>query len=187
MPLSSKEAFLISTSSYGAMSSSLSVGRHLRSHRLSLISFVDGPAVRISRSNVAYDLAERYRDFRSLVILSNDAAIGSPQRVQFYIEKYKEDFAFSLYSWYLEQGRLFDLMNQDTLYWELLSKFLEKSGVKRLSWMQNIAMNKYSVASSDLLEEAGKETRLAEQKVKYTPMSNQNKLRSRSSASSCFR
>ena len=59
----------------------------------------------LARTNVAYDLAERYRDFKSLVLLCEDAQTGSPIRVQFYIEKYGEEFAFSLYQFYLENSK----------------------------------------------------------------------------------
>ena len=58
----------------------------------------------LARTNVAYDLAERYRDFKSLVLLCEDPQTGSPIRVQFYIEKYGEEFAFSLYQFYLENS-----------------------------------------------------------------------------------
>lgn len=64
---------------------------------------------RLGRPNVAYDLAERYRDFKSLVALCNDPQIGSTVRVGFYIDKYKQDFAFALYQYYLEQGALLHL------------------------------------------------------------------------------
>lgn len=122
-------------------------------------------AVSIDRVNIAYDLAERYRDFRSLVQLCNDPRTGSPLRVQFYIERYREDFAFALYTWYREQNRPFDLISQDQVYWPYLSKYLDQSELKRLSWLQSIAERKYEKAADALLEEASRETRLAEQKV----------------------
>lgn len=73
---------------------------------LTVIRLVLPSTVRLSRGNAAYDLAERYRDFRSLVVLCNDASLGSPARIHFYIQKYKEDFAYALYDWYLETGAL---------------------------------------------------------------------------------
>lgn len=68
--------------------------------------------MRLSRINAAYDLAERYRDFRALVVLCNDPSIGSPARVHFFIQKYKQDFAFALYDWYLESGRIHELAQE---------------------------------------------------------------------------
>jgi hypothetical protein len=54
-------------------------------------------------------LAERFGDFRSLVELCNDPHVGSPARLQFFLEKYREAFATVLYQWYIEKGMSFVL------------------------------------------------------------------------------
>lgn len=47
----------------------------------------------------------------------------------------------------------------------MLSTFLSRSDVPRLSWVQDVSCSRFSSASTALLEEASRETRLAEQKV----------------------
>lgn len=140
--------------------------------------------VRLSRTNAAYDLAERYRDFRSLVVLCNDPTIGSSARVHHYIQKYQEEFAFALYDWYLESGescsnsalplspliapfigRSYDLMTQDAAYGPMLSKFLKLRRLPGLAWMQDVTESRVEDASLALLQQAEREDKLSEQKV----------------------
>lgn len=59
----------------------------------------------ISRTENAFQLAERYLDFRSLVELSVGLQpAGSRARIQYYIGKFKEEFAYVLFEWYIEKG-----------------------------------------------------------------------------------
>lgn len=111
-------------------------------------------------------------------------------RVQFYIEKYKEDFAYALYQWYLDNGEcgatvvhdlprllaadtshigwsdlLSTLMTQDDAYSPMLTSFLKMKSLPRLSWLQDVRDKRYADASAALLSKAGSETVLAEKKV----------------------
>ena len=50
-------------------------------------------------------LAEHHTDFPTLVFLCHHPIAGSgPERIQTYIERFGEEFAFVLYQWYIEQG-----------------------------------------------------------------------------------
>ena len=67
-----------------------------------------------SKSKYAFQLAEEYRDFRSLVDLCNSTPPIYPSssnvnsgRIQRYIEKYKEEFTDELYLWYIEHGKVY--------------------------------------------------------------------------------
>lgn len=60
--------------------------------------------VSIDKVKQAYELAERHRDFRSLVGLCNDPVHGSTTRIRSLMEKYGEEFAFALYHFYVEKG-----------------------------------------------------------------------------------
>lgn len=60
--------------------------------------------VAVGKVSEAYELAERYRDFRALVELCNHPQHGSTSRIRFFMGKYAEDFAFSLYQYYIEKG-----------------------------------------------------------------------------------
>jgi len=63
--------------------------------------------VAIDRAREAYALAETHFDLPTLVWLCDDPIAGSgPARLQTYIERFGEEFAFVLYEWYIQQGML---------------------------------------------------------------------------------
>lgn len=57
----------------------------------------------IDRVDKAYALAERFRDFPTLVYLCESSPDGQI-RIQGYIERFGSDFAFELYEWFIERG-----------------------------------------------------------------------------------
>lgn len=121
----------------------------------------------MSRSHISYDLAERYRDFKSLVLLCNDAKVGSPARITFFMDKYKQDFAFALYQFYLDNNRPYDLLAQEDKYSKLLSEYWETVvDEPRLKWIQDLSTQHYQDASESLYREAQVEAKLAEKKVR---------------------
>lgn len=105
------------------------------------------PSVSIGKVLPAYELAERHRDFRALVELCNDSRHGSASRLQYFMNRYAEDFAFPLYQFYIEKGtwirsrnagvhvltlNLFaaqyrTLLEQDEVYRPLLTSFLDST------------------------------------------------------------
>lgn len=59
----------------------------------------------MDRASQAYKLAEHHYDFETLVWLCNHPTAGSgTAKLQEYIERFGEDFAFVLYQWYIDQG-----------------------------------------------------------------------------------
>ena len=67
----------------------------------------------------AFKLAEDYRDFNSLVDLCHSSSPIYPitsnihaNKVEEYIEKYKEEFTDELYHWYIEHGDYILLFSQ---------------------------------------------------------------------------
>jgi nuclear pore complex protein Nup133 len=58
----------------------------------------------------AFALAEQYRDFRTLAALCNKGIVYPPsenpnaQRIQGYIEKFRDEWTTELYKWYIEHG-----------------------------------------------------------------------------------
>jgi nuclear pore complex protein Nup133 len=58
----------------------------------------------------AFELAEKYRDFRSLAALCNkDLVYPSDQnphatRIAGYMERFRDEFTDELYQWYIEHG-----------------------------------------------------------------------------------
>ncbi|KAK9712420.1 hypothetical protein K7432_007175 [Basidiobolus ranarum] len=112
------------------------------------------PLVSIDRMEFAFQLAERYQDFRTLVLLSIDLKEESQARIDYYINKFKEPFAYELYSYYVENGLLYQLVNQKDFYSGLLHEFLEKGGHTHISWLHDIHIGRYAQASNKLLEES---------------------------------
>ncbi|KAI5479591.1 nuclear pore complex protein Nup133 [Pseudohyphozyma bogoriensis] len=121
--------------------------------------------VSIGKVTNAYDLAERYRDFRSLVELCNDGQHGSPGRIRLFMQKYSEEFAFALYHFYVEKGQLRVLMEQDDEYRPLLTKFLDETGNPRVAWLNDIAIGRFAHATETLVSEAASESDLAQKKL----------------------
>lgn len=67
--------------------------------------------VAVDRVSQAYDLAEHHNDYDTLVWLCHEPAAaasgkGGVVRLQEYIERFEEQFAFVLYQWYIDQGKL---------------------------------------------------------------------------------
>ncbi len=62
------------------------------------------PLEEIDRADQAYELAEQFRDFPTLVYLCEKS--GDAGRTQAYIERFGNDFAFELYQWYIDQREL---------------------------------------------------------------------------------
>jgi nuclear pore complex protein Nup133 len=64
--------------------------------------------VSIDRVSQAYALAEHHNDYETLVWLCHVQMGGGSGvvRLQEYIERFGEEFAFVLYQWYINQGKL---------------------------------------------------------------------------------
>lgn len=119
----------------------------------------------LKRTAVAFDLAERYRDFRALVKLSNDGTASSASQNAYFLEKYKKDYAFALYTWYLDSNQYDKIVTQDPTYGSYVREFLDNKQLHRLSWLQSVSTDSYGKASTSLLQEAQSELYLAQQKV----------------------
>ena len=58
----------------------------------------------------AFELAEKYRDFRSLVALCNKDVVypldqnPHASKISEYIERFRDEFTEELYQWYIEHG-----------------------------------------------------------------------------------
>lgn len=75
-----------------------------RPHRR-LTSLVPLPlSVLIGKVPAAFQLAEKHRDFDSLVELANAPNHGSASKVKLFLDKYGKEFAFPLYRFYLQHG-----------------------------------------------------------------------------------
>ncbi|GAA94087.1 uncharacterized protein L969DRAFT_16305 [Mixia osmundae IAM 14324] len=113
----------------------------------------------------AYALAERSKDYRSLVELSTSAATGNQQRIKEYMSVYKDDFAFELYQYYIQQKLFRALLEQDASYSQSLSRFLSSTAHPKLAWLHHVSLGQYTQVSTTLYQESRRSSLLAEEKV----------------------
>ncbi|KAN0064821.1 hypothetical protein ACQY0O_001878 [Thecaphora frezii] len=124
------------------------------------------PLVDIGRSDRAFSLAERHADFLTLTELCNNAQLGrSEARIEHYLEKYGEAFAFELYGWMVEQGQQRRLLTQKDEYKELVLAFFARGGHERIEWLHHLALERFGQASEVLRTVAGDEARVEEKKT----------------------
>ncbi|KAK4686173.1 hypothetical protein P7C73_g3957, partial [Tremellales sp. Uapishka_1] len=110
------------------------------------------PLVGIDRVAQAYELAEHHSDFPTLVYLCNDPVAGTgPARIQSYIERFGQEFAFVLYQWYIDQGQPHALLSQDEVYGSLLTEFFRINQYPELAWLHHISCKRYGEAAKALL------------------------------------
>ncbi|WVF65992.1 hypothetical protein IAT40_000730 [Kwoniella sp. CBS 6097] len=111
------------------------------------------PLVGIDRVSEAFELAENHTDFLTLVALCHDPQAGAnPARLQTYIERFGEEFAFVLYQWYIDQGQAYELLTQDEVYGSLVSRFFEEHSYPELEWMHHLACRRFGAAAGALTE-----------------------------------
>ncbi|KAF7796966.1 hypothetical protein EIP86_008154 [Pleurotus ostreatoroseus] len=107
----------------------------------------------------AFQLAEKYRDFRSLAALCHRDAVYPPEenphaaRIQAYVDKFKEDFTTELFQWYIEHGELRTMFAQEQNV-DYLDRFFAESHYPYVSWLHDLGRGRYGMAAQTLLEEA---------------------------------
>ncbi|GAA5843798.1 hypothetical protein JCM9279_000149 [Rhodotorula babjevae] len=121
--------------------------------------------VAVGKVGAAFELGERHGDYKSLVRLSNDAAHGSPARISAYLDRYGKDFAFPLYSFYLEHGKLRTLLEPEEAHRDLLTEFLDSTDNDGLAWINDIAIGRLEHATDVLFTVAEKEQNVAQKKI----------------------
>ncbi|KZT70169.1 hypothetical protein DAEQUDRAFT_709105 [Daedalea quercina L-15889] len=120
----------------------------------------------------AFQLAEKYRDFRSLASLCNKDTVYPPQdnpnaaRIQSYADKFKQDFTTELYRWYIEHGELRTLFAQE--HDQYLDEFFVEHPQPDISWIHDLGQARYGPASDALLNVA---SHASELEVKHLVLS----------------
>ncbi len=113
----------------------------------------------------AYSLAEQHRDFPSLVALCTDAKHGSPARVRRFLDVYQAEYADALFEYYLEKGELRRLLEPEEKDVGLLTAWLDRTGNRRLGWVNDWKVGRWDRATEGLVGEALTEQSLAQKKV----------------------
>ncbi|KAH6572882.1 hypothetical protein BASA60_006369 [Batrachochytrium salamandrivorans] len=122
-------------------------------HKASLDKIIQ-PLVTIGHSDRAFDLAEKYREFKMLVdlCLSDD---NSVHRIRTYLDMFSFDFSDPLFSTYIQREMYRDLVEQPAQYHDHLNRFFALNSFPQLAWIQDIAVGRYTDASNALWEVAG--------------------------------
>jgi nuclear pore complex protein Nup133 len=133
------------------------------------------------RSDKALDIAEIYRDYKSLVELClerKDEEVNLDrvhERLEYYLMHYGEEFAFTLYNFYLQNRMSVTMSLTIEMYPELLqkfphektslSKFLQPQKYEKLRWIHQLSLSQYQDAGHTLQEIASHERRLRHKKL----------------------
>jgi nuclear pore complex protein Nup133 len=122
--------------------------------------------VEISRSDRAFVLAEKHKDFHVLTLLCSSLQ-GSAQaiRIRSYLDKYQHAFAFELYEHYIQTGAIAKLLDEEEDYHTLLSDFLmSNEEYNRIAWLQDVNLKQWLRASERLQQEANTEVKRIQDK-----------------------
>jgi nuclear pore complex protein Nup133 len=138
-------------------------------------------AVTFGRSDKALDIAETYRDYKTLVELclqpqgDKFPAPTVHERLEYYLNQYGEDFAFTLYNFYIQHRNPPTNLTNPELYADLLqsfphekaslSKFLQSSKYEKLRWIHELSLGDYPSASHTLSLVSSHERRLRPKKL----------------------
>ncbi|KAI9509614.1 Non-repetitive/WGA-negative nucleoporin C-terminal-domain-containing protein [Russula earlei] len=108
----------------------------------------------------AFELAEKYRDFRSLAALCNKDQVypldENPHatKIAEYIERFRDEFTDELYQWFIEHGELRTFFGQNDAYADYLDRFFLKRNHPFVSWIQDLAKERFHSAAETLLAES---------------------------------
>ncbi|KAH8833666.1 Non-repetitive/WGA-negative nucleoporin C-terminal-domain-containing protein [Flagelloscypha sp. PMI_526] len=110
--------------------------------------------------NAAMSLAEKDRDFSSLVMLCHRDTLFPPEsnphidRIQTYVNTYGENFAFPLFQWYIQHGEL-RLMFADVLdFGGLLDKYFEQNRHPTIAWCHQLQHQRFDEVATILETES---------------------------------
>ncbi|KAL4265228.1 nucleoporin Nup133 family protein [Pleurotus pulmonarius] len=121
---------------------------------------------RVGYPHPALSLAETYRDFSSLAALCHRDTVYPPHEnpwitdIQRYIERFKDDFAFELFQWYIQHGELRIMFAQEDLYSIYFDRFFAAHPHPSIAWLHDLGKGRYESTAQTLLEEANRSTNL---------------------------
>ncbi|WBW72701.1 nucleoporin, WD repeat Nup132 [Schizosaccharomyces osmophilus] len=120
----------------------------------------------IGQGKNALRVAEKYRDYRSVVELCYQffAKKELDKQIDGYLLKFGKEFAFVLYDFYVEKGMSVELLNSDKHKSNFLTEYFTYRGYNEVSWMHDMRDKNYELASHRLLQLANKKENLVEKK-----------------------
>lgn len=120
----------------------------------------------------AVEICEKYRDLSSLVrVLERERVIGhlEPNAFEEYFEKFGYDFAASLYTYYLDEDRIDQLLLEFANYRTYLARFFEENPQRtsEVSWIRNLLDGNFVQGATTLLRELPHDN-VAHKELKFT-------------------
>ncbi|KAH9079551.1 Non-repetitive/WGA-negative nucleoporin C-terminal-domain-containing protein [Lactarius deliciosus] len=119
----------------------------------------------------AFELTEKYRDFRSLAALCNKDIVypldqnPHASKMGEYIQRFGEEFTDELYQWYIEHGELRTLFSHGERHEDYLDNYLTKNNRPFVSWIQDLEKERFHSAAETLLAESENAGDLAAKEV----------------------
>ncbi|KAG0019568.1 hypothetical protein BGZ80_005609 [Entomortierella chlamydospora] len=101
------------------------------------------PLVELKKTLPAIQLAQRYKDFTTLVNLS----IGQEKQIANYISKYQQEFANALFQWYYDNDQISNLLEIGERNSDLFTVYLDNRDYGEISWIHDIKIRRFVEAS----------------------------------------
>ncbi|KAI1311051.1 hypothetical protein EDD11_003558 [Mortierella claussenii] len=119
------------------------------------------PLVELKKTQPAIQLAQRYKDFITLVKLS----VGQEKQIDNYISKYQQEFANALFQWYYDNNQLSTLLDVGEKYSDLFTVYLDNRDYGEIAWLHDIKIQRFVEASQRVQDGAILETDLNRRKT----------------------
>ncbi|KAI8597958.1 hypothetical protein EDD21DRAFT_407202 [Dissophora ornata] len=101
------------------------------------------PLIELKKTEQAVQLAQRYKDFTTLVKL----CIHQKDQITIYITKYQQEFANALFQWYYDNKQLATLLEVGEQYSDLFTVYLDSRDYSELAWLHDIRIQRFVEAS----------------------------------------
>ncbi|KAK3834532.1 MAG: hypothetical protein J3R72DRAFT_452074 [Linnemannia gamsii] len=115
-----------------------------------------GPLGNLKLNQRAIQLAQKYRDFTTLVSLS----VKDEEAVSGYITKYQQDFANALFWFYIQTENYAKLMKHSELHSDMFTTFIDSHDCRSVGWLHDIKIKRFGEGSRRLQLCAASETHL---------------------------
>ncbi|CAO3563968.1 unnamed protein product [Mortierella alpina] len=122
------------------------------------------PLVDLKKIQPAIQLAQRYKDFTTLVKL----CINEEDLIASYVDKYQQEFANALFRWYIDNNQMATLLEVGEKYSDLFTVFLDSHDYSEMAWLHDIKINRFIEASQRVQECAFLENSIDGRKIMFS-------------------
>ncbi|KAF9572882.1 hypothetical protein EC968_009366 [Mortierella alpina] len=122
------------------------------------------PLVKLKKILPAIQLAQRYKDFTTLVKL----CINEEDLIAGYVVKYQQEFANALFQWYIDNDQMATLLEQGEKYSDLFTVFLDSHDYSEIAWLHDIKINRFIEASQRVQESAVLENNIDRRRTMFS-------------------